>query len=68
MEEINKENLEKLLGYEIQEFSVVPIFIDEILTNFEVKVLKKQSVEYIEVKTTILKTGEIKDGGFTDEM
>jgi len=63
MEEINKKELEKVLGYEIDDFSISPKFNSKgKVISFDIRVVKKPVIEYIETKLTILKSGNIKYG------
>ena len=57
MDIINKKELEKLLGYEISDFSVEPKFNGDVFVGLDIKVVKKQTVEFINTKITVQKSG-----------
>ncbi len=46
---IEKEDLEKILGYKIQEFNIEPVYINEKLTSISINVIPIQSLK--EIKT-----------------
>jgi len=58
MNVINKKELEKLLGYEISDFSVEPKFNDDEFVGLDIKVvkIKKRTVEFINNKITVQKS------------
>lgn len=58
MNKLDKEELEKLLGYEIVDCKFEPIFVENILTGIDIKLHPKQSVEFINLNFKILPTNE----------
>ena len=50
---IKKENLEAILGYEIEEFHILPVYNGTEHISYDITVVPKKSVEYIDVDITI---------------
>jgi hypothetical protein len=54
---INKQNIEKALGYEINDFDFSPIFIEDKIIGLSVRVVPKRKIEFIDLNFKVLPTG-----------
>jgi len=54
----NKETLEQILGYEIHDFKIEPVYFENKLIRFDLKIQPKQKTECIYLDFKILPTNE----------
>ncbi len=58
MDNINKQELEKILGYEIENFKIEPVFDGEKLIKFNILIQPKTKIEFLDLNFKILYTNE----------
>lgn len=56
---INKETLEKILGYEIHDFKIERVYFEDKLVELNIKIQPKQKIKFIDFDFKILPTSYI---------
>lgn len=54
---IKKQDIEKALGYEINDFDISPVFVEDKFTGLSVRVVPKRKIEFIDLNFKVLPTG-----------
>lgn len=54
---ITKEDIEKQLGYEVQDFNATLVYSDTELIGINIQVVPKRAIEYVIVNFNIMKDG-----------